>query len=439
MSGIKDVMVTMTRTERDRMVNNARSAAETAEQMRQRQQASQNALNVANMKLETLNVTLNNEITGLHSEMRQMANDQNRRLREQAASFNGAISDIKTQMERNRQSLQNAINNVQANIEAKEKNHQRLAEFWISQTEAFFTDIEQYRHDLFTPNQLQRLKDQLGQISADMRTEAFQAAISSSRNVFNQAADLKERVVNAEIEWSYYHTRFQQALADAKSNLNYRRSMQFTFTTENGDETVDAKINYWTDGTLDSIAASLAKIEQSALQADGVSTQELIAMTETLGQINGQIELAEGKAKEAFISSQMRAQMASRLAEALADLDWDCDGVTYEGEEHSEPVHIKLSDGNGNEIVAIITPDKKSPNMANNLELNFFDPKNNDEGLRRTWIGSIRNRLAESGLNVGEPVCREGYETKPSDNSTVRDIQTTARKPAARRKAETSN
>jgi hypothetical protein len=343
-------------------------------------------------------------------------------------------------MERNRQSLQNAINNVQENIEAKEKNHRRLAEFWISQTEAFFTDIEQYWHDLFTPNQLQRLRDQLGQISADMRSEAFQSAIASSRNLFIQSVELKEKVVNAEIEWSYYHTKFQQALADTKSNLNYRQTMQFTFATENGDETVDSKINYWTEGALDGIGATLAQIEQRSAQGDNVSTRELIEMTETLNQINAQIELAEGKAKEAFISSQMRAEMADKLAEALADLDWECDGVTYEGKEHSEPVHIKLSDGTGNEIVAIISPDKKSPNMANNLELNFFDPKNNDEGLRQTWIGSIRNRLTESGLSVGDPVCREGYETNPSDNSALRDIQATAaRKPGTRRKAETLN
>ena len=424
MSGIKDVRVTMTTSERDRLVNNARRAEETAQQLQQRQRTTENALNAANAKFDSLNQTLNREIAGLNAEMQQMASEQNRRLKEQAASFNGAITNLKTQMERNRETLQNAISNVQANIQVKENNHRKQADFWINQTEIFFADIEQYRHDLFTPNRLQKLKNQLTQTASDMQNEAFQAALSTSRSVFNEVVELREIVVNAEIEWNFYYKKFQEALADTRSNLNYRKTMQFTFATEDGNETVDANINYWTEKALDSIEEKLVQIEQRAMKPNEVSTDKLKEMTMDLKQINAEIEIAEDKAKEAFVSSQFRAEMATKLGEVLIERGWTCDGSTYEGGEYNGKVHVKLSDVKGNEIVAVITPDE---NLANNVEINFFNI-DNDEGFRQTHLESIQNSLKDGGLNIGEPVCRKGYETKISDNNTIKDIQATAAK-----------
>jgi len=142
-------------------------------------------------------------------------------------------------------------------------------------------------------------------------------------------------------------------------------------------------------------------------------------------QINIEIENAEVKAKEALISSQLRAEIASKLGEVLVNRGWTCDGSTYEGGEYNEKVHVKLSDIKGNEIVAVIAPDG---NMANNIEINFFNT-DNDEGFRQTYLKSIQDSLKEDGgLEIGSPVCRKGYETKISDNHAIRDIKATAEK-----------
>ena len=468
MSGKKDVTVTISSSERDRLVNSARAAAESVQQSQRREQQAQNALNVANTKLDALNRTLNNEISGLHSDMRSLANEQNRRLREQAAAverqikeqtaaqdrklqnqtdaFNRSIGDVKRQMEsqrvalqtsinevrqrseENRRELQSSIEEINARINAKEQNHRNIANFWIEQTQAYFNDIAQYRHDMFTPGQLAKLRSRLDLMRSDLQTGAFQAAIASARAVFNDAVDLKEEVVNAETEWNYYHSLFQQALAGTKSNLSYYQSMQFTFAAEDGEETVDAQINYWTDNALIGVGEALSKIEQQERQIDKVPKDGLIELTDSLAQLNSQMELAASRAKEALISSQIRSEMANTLIQALTERGWECDGVTYECNEQTEPVHVKLSDGMGNEIVAVITPDKDSDDMTNQLEINFFDPQSNDEEMRQTCISSINNGLKESGVNVGTPVCREGFEVKPSDNITLRDIEATARR-----------
>lgn len=96
--------------------------------------------------------------------------------------------------------------------------------------------------------------------------------------------------------------------------------------------------------------------------------------------------------------------------------------TAYEAEQHNRPVHIKMSDGMDNEIVAIITPDI---DLSNKLELNFFYDSN-DEQRQQAWIGSIHNSLKEGGLDVSAPVCREGYENTASDANELRDIRATA-------------
>jgi len=466
MSGIKDVMVTMTRTERDRLLNNAQRAAESEQQSRQRERASQNALNASNLKLDALNRALNNEIAGLHDDMRRMSNDQNRRFKEQAseynrrlqeqisetdrkfrnqeADFNGrlenqrrelqsSIDDVRHQAEENRKSLQNQINGISARIEAKENNHKKLAEFWISQTQAYMNDIEQYRHEMFAPGDLKKLKGKLEQMLSDIKNEAYQSAISTARGLFNETVDLKEIVLNAETEWLYYHGLFMQTLADTEANLNYYEKLQFTFEMEHGTETVDAQVNYWTNGVLDEISASISGVKQKTEQIQSVSTQQLIDCIDTLNRQNVKMEIAADEAKEAMILSKNRANMANKLADVLEGIAWNCERITYEGGEQNQPVHVKLSDGMGNEIVAVITPEINAQNMANKLELNFFD-KRNDERQRQAWIASLQNGLKQEGLVVGDAVCVPGYEAKPSDNTAVRDIDATAQRKVERPK-----
>ena len=449
MSGIKDVRVTMTRAERDRLVNNAQRAAESEHLARQRAQASQRALNAANSKLEVLNRTLGNEIAGLNNEIRQMADENNRRhreqiaenkrrLQEQAAAFNRSIDDVNRRMEHlrqqakdNKRELQNSINQINARIEATEKEHRRIAEIWISQTQAYFDDISQYRHDMFTPGQLARLKTELDQMLSDMTSGMYQSATSTARSIFNRAVDLKEDVLCAENEWLYLHGLFVQTLANTQSNLNSYQNLQFTIAIEQGSETVDANINYWTDGALNIVNGEIEQIKQRAEGIDQVSTQELTQLVESLNQLNIQMEAAANEARDAIVSSKQRAEMANRLADALIPCGWgfkdkEKDGLAYENNDYNKPVHVKLSDGMGNEIAVVITPDKESQEMANSLEINFFDPKTNDEEQRQIWIASIQNSLKEGGINVGKPVCRQGYETKPSSKNELRDIQATA-------------
>ena len=430
MSGKKDVQVRMTREQRDRLITATRQALESAAQLQQREELRQSAQELANSSISLITTLLQQQVNGLHDDLRAMAAEQNRRLTRLANDYARNIEELRKQREKDRAELQAGLDA----IKERDQSHREQAVFWVSQAEAFFADIEQYRHELFTPNQLTRLRTHLAQVQQDIQSEAYQSAIASARNVFNQAVDLKERVVQAEIEWAHYHTQLQQAFADLRSELYYHQTMQFIIDTDAGEEHLDAQIDYWSGGLLSSIASVVNQIAEVMAQINDVPTAELIAMLERIKELRDLMDKARERAKEALISSQMRAEMASTMAEHLQMAGWEFVGYTYEGNEMNAPLHIKFRDNMGNEIVTVISPQDFLGELCNNMQVNFFDPYTNDENMRGIWVDGILESLRGVGLNVGKPVTQPGFEVRQSDNDAIRDLdQTAAKKPVAKK------
>lgn len=422
MSGIKDVQIRMTREQRDQLISATRQALESAQQLEQREELRQSAQELSGTCISLLTDLLQQQVNGLDDDVRRMAQEQNRRLHRLANNYARNIDELRKQRERDREEMQNAINE----LETRDQTHREQAEFWVHQAEAFFEDIEKYRHELFTPNQLSILRTHLTQVEQDLQSEAYQSAISSARNVFNQAVQLKESVVQAEIEWSYYHTQAQQSFADLKSDLYYHQTMQFIIETDAGEEHIDAKIDYWSGGALSSASVVVRQIDEIMEHINEVPTAELVNLIERIKELRSLLDQTRENAKEALISSQMRAEMASTMAEHLQMAGWEFVGYTYEGNEMNAALHIKFRDNIGNEIVTVISPQEFLGELCNNMQVNFFDPNNNDENMRGIWVDGILESLREVGLNVGKPITQPGYEIRQSDNEEIRDLETTA-------------
>lgn len=422
MSGIKDVQVRITREQRDQLITATRQALESAQQLQQRKELRQSAQNASNSCIALITDLLQQQVNGLNDDVRAMAAAQNRRLTNLANEYARNIDELRKQRERDRAELQISLNA----LKERDQSHRKQARFWISQAEVFFTDIEQYRHEMFTPNQLARLRSHMIQVQQDVQSEAYQSAIASARNIFNQAVDLKERVVQAEVEWAHYHTQFQQAFADLRSELYYHQAMQFIIDTDAGEEHLDANIDYWSNGQLASIVDAVNQISITMQRINDVPTVELISALERIKKLRSALDKARVDAKEALISSQMRAEMASNMAEHLQMTGWEFVGYTYEGNEMNAALHVKFRDNMGNEIVTVITPEKHFDELCNNMQVNFFDPYNNDESMRGIWVDGILESLRDVGLNVGRPITQPGYEVRQSDNESLRDLEATA-------------
>lgn len=424
MSGKKDVPVRLTKQQRDSLLTSTRETLRTANQLQQQKELRQSAQELSNSCVSLITNLLQQQVNGLSDELQTIAMEQNHRLTRLANDYARSIDELQKQREKDRMELQAGLDAIQE----RDRSHKEQAQFWVNQTEVFFADIEQYRHELFTPNQLARLRTQLAQVQQDMHVEAYQSAIASARNVFNQAVDLKERVVQSEIEWAHYHTQFQQAFADLRSELFYHQTMQFIVDTEAGEERLDANIDYWSGGTLAVVARAVEQLTEIAEHINDVPTAQLVALLEQISQLHQQLDTARENAKEAMIASQMRAEMASTMAEYLQMAGWEFVGYTYEGNEMNAALHIKFCDNMGNEIVTVISPREFMGELCNNMQINFFDPYNNDENMRGIWVDGILESLRGVGLDVGKPVVQPGYEVRQSDNEAIRDLEATSKR-----------
>lgn len=424
MSGKKDVQVRLTKQQRDSLLTSTRETLRTANQLQQQKEFRQSAQELSNSCVSLITNLLQQQVNGLSDELQTLAMEQNHRLTRLANDYARSIDELRKQREKDRMELQAGLDAIQE----RDRTHKEQAQFWVNQTEAFFADIKQYRHELFTPNQLARLRTQLAQVQQDMHVEAYQSAIASARNVFNQAVDLKERVVQSEIEWAHYHTQFQQEFSDLRSELFYHQTMQFIVDTEAGEERLDANIDYWSGGTLAVVARAVEQLTEIAEHINDVPTAQLVALMEQISQLHQQLDTARENAKEAMISSQMRAEMASTMAEYLQMAGWEFVGYTYEGNEMNAALHIKFCDNMGNEIVTVISPREFMGELCNNMQINFFDPYNNDENMRGIWVDGILESLRGVGLDVGKPVVQPGYEVRQSDNEAIRDLEATSKR-----------
>jgi len=407
--------------EAERQERKARKAEERA-------RAAEAALDVANRRIET-------EIKGLHSDMKILVEEQNRQaadfkrqMRQQEKTFDGKLKDLEKsvdiKLKDQKQELQNQINGISAKIEAKERDAKKLAEFWIDQTQAYLNDIEQYRHEMFTPGRLERLKGKLKQMRSDIKNGMYEAAIATARALFNDAVDLRVDVINGENKWGLYHDLFIKTLAETEADLKFCNTLQFPFEMEHGTETIDARVNYWTNGALDEVSESISGVKQKTKRIQQVSIEQLIEYIDTLNQQQIRMETAEDEAKKAIRLSQERAETADMIADALEKLAWECKKITYVGGEQDQSVHVKLDDGMGNELVIIIKDDE--------IVQHYFPVDMYDEKQVQECNTNILKCLKQKGLVVGKTGCKQGYEHKASDNTKVKDIDATERQKVQR-------
>ena len=112
MSGIKDVQIRITRTQRDQLITATRQALETAQQLQQRAELRQSAQELSDASISLITNLLQQQVNDLHDEVRTMAESQNRRLTNLANDYARSIDELRRQRERDRAELQISLNNL---------------------------------------------------------------------------------------------------------------------------------------------------------------------------------------------------------------------------------------------------------------------------------------------------------------------------------------
>lgn len=395
---------------------------------------------------------LNQQAREFQSRLRQQSDNFNSHLESQRNELTAMLDDVKTDLkeqgqklsrriEQNRRELEQSIDQVSdridqvsdriGKIEQTQQNHKEIAQFWISEAKATFGEIKENRHDLFAPGRLAELQSALQASQNDIKNQAYQTAIGTARTVFRDAMGLKEDVINAEMEWNEWYNLLSQLYAETKSNLIGLDSMQFEYQAynEDGEEetvTVDADIDYWTDGKLGLLKEQFSNMEQSFNNAENCTSSELQGMMDELVEIQEIMNHLEADSRVSIQLSQERRDIACNIVEALSEgfaFDINSSLGTYIQNEYRDSYEGTIKNPVTHDQVSFrISPKENEEGLlTNKMELHYFSDTN-QAILDEQMLGAVTQAITGNGISLSEMHCREGYENRCSDQKELLEI-----------------
>jgi hypothetical protein len=475
MAGVEEAYVTMTAGQRDALLNGAREARVAAAQAEARRRAEEQARKQSETRITELERALRDSgkrsaedtkvmdarLKALHAEMLRADQQQNDRLaeyakehrealEEQARQAKSEIGNLKNEMNRsltvqrkalerelakqraemnlkiqnNREIINNVVERINRMEESSEK-HYELAQYWVEQANGLVKDISRYRHELFAPGELGKLRNELANAARDIQARAYQSAIITGRGAFQNASDLKPRIISAENEWNRVYAVWRRESAVAASDFVDSVHLVYEIDTTEGREKIPARLDYWTNGKLSIIQSRLDRLQTSMLDINNLSVDALLHGLGELDCLKDELSVVKKTGKENLLCSHNRYVKACCFADLLEEnfAMNNCEGDYEEQEQRNAYIGIYKNDSTGDVIAVRIQPVPDESGVMNRdlMEVHYFTANNNEE-QRGRWTKKIEEELQKQGFVVEKFNARPGYENRSSDQRQLADI-----------------
>jgi hypothetical protein len=474
-AGVQETYVTMTASQRDALLNSARIAKATAAQAEKRLKGEEQSRIEARKRIEDIEQALRDsdkraadavnamdtQLRSLHDEIHRAEQQQNDRLARQAIEYREALekqarrtkteiektnlslrqdlalqrealekdlakqrAEFERELQKNHETMANAVNRIKALEEIADK-HRILAQYWTEQTNGTIEDISQYRHELFVPGELGRLQNEAVNASRDIEARAYQSAITTGRSAFQNASDLKLRVISAENEWNRVYALWQRAKAAVASDFADSGQLIYEIDTTEGREKVPAALDYWTNGKFRTAQDNLEKLWTEMSNINDLPAETLLCNLRELERLSDELSVLKEIGRENLLRSHNRYVQGCYFADILSAnfAMTDCEG-DYEGQEQKDAyIGIYKNPVTADVIVVRIQPipDESGIMSRDKLEIHYLTVSNNEE-QRQQWTQTIGGELQKQGVKIELFRGREGYENRPSDQRQMADI-----------------
>jgi len=328
-------------------------------------------------------------------------------------------------LDEQRRELEGQINTIQSHIVAKEQHAQGQAQQWLQNTQALLNAIdESYDHQKFKPGELAKLRSELQIAEGNIALGHYEAAISTTQRTYLHSQELRLELERLTLEWNAYLTAARQNAAEVLAACDTHQTAQFTFETEEGAEEVAAEVNFWTYGALSELRQQVVEEQQKLESPQNLSLEDLKQSIANSEQRRLAGEALVERAKEALIASQLRNNIAQSIEAALENAGWEVVDATYEGEDHRGAMHVKLQNFAADELVTIIIPEEAADKtIRNRLNINFFDKNTHDEAFQQERLKRIVESLNEEGLDCSQPQCAPGTENQAASEVEKLDFE----------------
>jgi hypothetical protein len=383
---------------------------------------------------------LEQSISNLSDTLQTTTLEFNQRLREQQKTFDKNFDALDQRIDNQRAEYTRLIadqtqqfNRKFAQIEQKESNKKQYAEQWIADAQVLVEYIGKHlRHDKFAPGGFSKLNAQLAMAQGNIKREHYDAAIATSQALYIKALELQAEIEFQQAQWDIFYTEAQQDIRKLLVECEVQQSSQWVFDTEQGNEKLDAEIDYWGDGALSRFKQKLEEQLKSLDQEQQTLTLDQLRSIIT-ASTNWQTELKHivEQAKERLIASQLRVNLAEDLLEELAKSGWKIEDSAWEGSEQDQEqrgwknsYHVKLKNLSDDEMVTIIMPEPTSHGqIENTLQFAYYPKNNNDARFAANQTKILQQMLNDSGLTSQPLSCVPGHEHTIRGDESRRDFE----------------
>lgn len=387
------------RKARERQAAQQRQIDSLSEDLKEEKKRSITALDSQRRKFDT-------KITQLKAEIKS----------DYMAEIRAESGKLRQSMDKMRNELKAEVSRLSDRLAARELNEKDQASFWLNQASQTVNVIDQhYRHSKFRPGVLSKLKDELLLNQKNFDNKMYQAALSGAQQAYLRVEDLRLELEQQEQAWEEALFAARHSTAQALAYCNAQQMANYILQTETGNTEIQAEVDFWTDGALSKIRQQAEAAEQQLCAPENLTQEQLSQFINQGADSKQQTERLVEQAKQALVASQLRNNIGQTIEQSLTDMGWNVEDAAYNGEDMRKALHVKLKNLQGDEMVAIVNPEKISNNeMINQLTVHFFDRTTNDEQFRQARMNSILEQLRQEGIEASSPKCQPGTENAPS-------------------------
>lgn len=293
-------------------------------------------------------------------------------------------AEIISDLEREKKNLEESQN--------KKKQQQMQVEDWLKQTEELIKEICQYRYKLFVPGNVEDIQSAIAQAKDFLKKGAGQAAFSEAYDAWQMAEMTKSRLIDFELEWETEYENFVKAGIRAEMLFNQCAAWEVHVRTDEGEETVEINVDYWTRGRLREI---YDKVPGQELPRE-CRTEEIRQKIAETEEMIGQMQRLPEAAAQAFLDSQMRAEQCETVYRALIKRGWTLENdraYGYEKNDNRNNVILQMQNAVQDRVSLIF-----EGHGSFRVSARFRDANNRD--FQKHLSDLLRRALTEDGFTL---------------------------------------
>lgn len=323
---------------------------------------------------------------------------------------------------------------LQRQIEQEKQDKAKQAQNWLDDTETIGQQIDRdYQHQRFAPGELDKLKDELRIAQVNLRNGLAEAAIGKTQETYLRLRELRGKLKQKEEEWLLLYNAALEDLRSLIAQVQANRKCEIEIGQGDKADKFVLEVDFWTDGSLSQYEQELQQIETRLREGkSSLTTEEISQIAQQIADLQPRLGDIVQKAQEEILSSQMRAEIADKVAQGLKRMgyvlvDPEQDSL-YEGEDYRNSYVLKLKNAVGGEIVTVISPTQEFG--KNQVSVNSFRTILRDSIAQRQNADAINNTLKAEGIEVED---KEESSEEPNwsyfDMDEVRRRQVTRTEP----------